>query len=69
MNHHIQPDQVAHKVGLTIYRGNRERIEDQKMLLEMLQANTVLEYNGKRWHNVHPLVADFLKEQDLIGHD
>ena len=52
-----------------IYRGNRERIEDQKMLLEMLQANTVLEYNGKRWHNVHPLVADFLKEQDLIGHD
>ena len=52
-----------------IYKGNRERIEDQRMLLEMLQANTVLEYNGKRWHNVHPLVADFLKEQDLIDHD
>ena len=33
------------------------------MLLRMLQASIVLEYNGKRWHNVHPLVIRFLKEQ------
>ena len=46
--------------------GNRERIEDRALLLEMLQAGTVLEYNGKRWHDVHPLVVDFLKEQGEI---
>ena len=36
------------------------------MLLKMLQASVVLEYNGKRWHNVHPLVVKFFKEQGLI---
>ena len=35
----------------------------------MLQASVVLEYNGKRWHNVHPLVVRFLKEQGEIDDD
>jgi len=49
-----------------IYNGNRQKIEDKEMLLEMLQATTVLEYkNGDRWQNVHPLIADFLVEQGL----
>ena len=47
-----------------IMGGNHENIEDKVMLLEMLQAGTVLEYNGKRWHNVHPLVAKFLTENE-----
>jgi len=51
---------------LNIYNGNKERIEDKEMLLKMLQASVVLEYNGKRWHNVHPLVVKFLEEQGLI---
>lgn len=51
---------------LNIYNGNKERIEDKEMLLKMLQASVVLEYNGKRWHNVHPLVVKFFKEQGLI---
>ncbi len=51
---------------LNIYNENKERIEDKEMLLKMLQASVVLEYNGKRWHNVHPLVVKFLKEQGLI---
>ena len=51
---------------LNIYGGNKELIEDKEMLLKMLQASVVLEYNGKRWHNVHPLVVRFLKEQELI---
>lgn len=51
---------------LNIYSGNKELIEDKEMLLKMLQASVVLEYNGKRWHNVHPLVALFFKEQRLI---
>lgn len=50
---------------LNIYHGNKELIEDKEMLLRMLQASVVLEYNGKRWHNVHPLVVKFLEEQGL----
>lgn len=50
-----------------IYEGNKELIEDKEMLLKMLQASVVLEYNGKRWHNVHPLVVRFLKEQGVIA--
>lgn len=49
-----------------IYQGNKELIEDKEMLLKMLQASVVLEYNGKRWHNVHPLVVRFFKEQGVI---
>lgn len=52
-----------------IYNGNKERIENKEMLLKMLQASVVLEYNGKRWHNVHPLVVKFFKEQGLIADD
>lgn len=51
---------------LNIYNGNKELIEDKAMLLKMLQASVVLEYNGKRWHNVHPLIVRFFKEQGLI---
>lgn len=45
--------------------GEKELIEDKGTLLRMLQASVVLEYNGKRWHNVHPLVAQFMREQGL----
>jgi Cdc6-like AAA superfamily ATPase len=48
-----------------IYRGNREKIENKEMLLEMLKAGVVLEYNGERWHSLHPLIAEFLEEQKL----
>lgn len=51
---------------LNIIQGNKERIEDKEQLLNMLQATVVLEYNGKRWHNVHPLVVEFLKGQGLM---
>ena len=32
------------------------------MLLELMQAGVVLEYNGRQWRNVHPLIRDFLGE-------
>lgn len=60
-------EQKDYQFLLNIYQGNKERIEDKEMLLRMLQASVVLEYNGKRWHNVHPLVVKFLVEQGLIG--
>lgn len=50
---------------VNIYQGNKELIEDKQMLLKMLQASVVLEYNGRRWHNVHPLVVKFLEEQGI----
>lgn len=51
---------------INIHTGNKELIEDKQMLLKMLQASVVLEYNGKRWHNLHPLVTRFFAEQGLI---
>ena len=51
---------------INIHTGNKQIIEDKQMLLRMLQAMVVLEYNGKRWHNLHPLVTRFFTEQGLI---
>lgn len=51
---------------LNICKGNKELIEDKENLLRMLQASVVLEYNGKRWHNVHPLIVEFFEEQGLL---
>lgn len=59
-------EEKDYKFLLNIYNENKEPIEDKEMLLNMLQASVVLEYNGKRWHNVHPLVIKFFREQGLI---
>lgn len=55
-----------YKFLTNIYCNNKELIENKQALLHMLQASVVLEYNGKRWHNVHPLVIQFLKEQGFL---
>lgn len=62
-------EQSDYEFLVHIYQGNKELIEDKETLLRMLQASVVLEYNGKRWHNVHPLVAQFLKEQGLMENE
>ena len=49
-----------------IYEGDHKRIRSQETLLAMLQAGAVLEYNGERWHNVHPLVEDYLRELGFL---
>lgn len=59
-------EEKDYKFLLNICNGNKERIENKEILLKMLQASVVLEYNGKRWHNIHPLVADFFREQGMI---
>ena len=48
-----------------IHKGGKykSQIEDKAMLLEMMQGQIVLEYNGDRWHDLHPLIEDFLMEQ------
>ena len=48
----------------------REQIEDLQFLFEKMQGLVVLEYrNGHRWHNLHPMVAQYLKDQGVIGVD
>jgi len=44
----------------------REQIEDVQFLLQKMQTLTVLEYNGDRWHDLHPLIAEFLINQRVI---
>ena len=51
----------------TIYEGKHQFIEDRDRLLEMMKAGAVLEYNGKRWHDVHPLIVDYLREVGVIA--
>jgi energy-coupling factor transporter ATP-binding protein EcfA2 len=41
----------------------RREIEDRDRLLKMLQGLIVLEYNCVRWHDLHPVIRDFLKAQ------
>jgi hypothetical protein len=51
-----------------IYQGSKYKhlIADRKMLLEMMQGLIVLEYNGDRWHDLHPLIEDYLIEQEAL---
>ncbi|MCL2323615.1 MAG: hypothetical protein FWC47_16090, partial [Oscillospiraceae bacterium] len=50
----------------SIYDGKKMKIKDREALLEMMQAQAVLEYNSTRWHDLHPLVAKFFKEQGIV---
>ena len=49
-----------------IYSGQKKLISDKLHLLTMMQASVVLEYNGERWHNVHPLVSRFLNRHNQL---
>ena len=62
-------EEKYHAFLMKINNGERQIISDKVMLLEMLQANAVLEYNGIRWHNVHPLIADYLLSLETTTHD
>jgi energy-coupling factor transporter ATP-binding protein EcfA2 len=45
----------------------KEQIRESSELLKFMEALIILEYNGRRWHDLHPLVYDFLKEQGIFG--
>ena len=41
----------------------RKQIGEKELLLQMMNASVILEYqNGGHWHDLHPLVADYLDE-------
>ena len=41
---------------------SKEEIKDREKMLEFLQSHFVLEYNGDRWCDVHPLILEFINE-------
>ena len=46
----------------------RKRIDDLDLLLKMTHTSVVIEYqNGDRWHDLHPLIAEFLESQGEVG--
>ena len=59
-------DQKDYKTLGKIYNGSRKQIEDRAHLLALMQAMVVLEYNGERWHDLHPLIRDFLEDQAIV---
>jgi energy-coupling factor transporter ATP-binding protein EcfA2 len=52
-----------------IYNNDKYKriIENKIMLSYMMYSLIVLEYSGDRWHDLHPLVEDFLKEQGELS--
>jgi hypothetical protein len=48
--------------ALTEIHNNKMEIEDKEKMLKFLEAHVVLEYNGERWHDCHPLIWDFIEE-------
>ena len=62
-------------MGLTNWPGGRIRKTDAQVAqnylkpeqLEMLNCMAVIEYNGDRWCDLHPAVADMLREKGEIG--
>ena len=50
-----------YKPLLKIHKSKSE-IEDRAAMLRFFQAHFVLEYNGERWCDVHPLILDFINK-------
>ena len=46
---------------LKIHKSKCE-IDDRSTMLKFFQAHFVLEYNGERWCDVHPLILDFINK-------
>jgi len=47
---------------------HKKQIEDREPLLKQMSALVVLEYqNGEPWHDLHPLIARFLRDQGVVN--
>ncbi len=49
-----------------IYNGNKFQTKSSETLLELMEGQIVLEYNGENWHDLHPLVRNFLIDQRIV---
>ncbi len=41
--------------------------DNQDLLMQLLQAMCVIEYNGKRWCDLHPAILDYLIEKEIFN--
>ena len=40
-----------------------QRARSNRVNLLMMKAHALLEYNGTQWHRVHPLVLEYLEDE------
>jgi len=53
-------------VNISKQKQFRDQIEDSEKMLLMMEGLIVLEYNGRRWCDVHPLIEDFLRDIGVL---
>ena len=41
--------------------------DDQDLLMQLLHSMCVIEYNGKRWCDLHPAIKDYLDEKGVLN--
>src|SRR5262249_17037228 len=54
---------------VAIHRGQPEADIPDKTLYLLLRLRMALQFNGRTWFGVHPLVVNILKEIGSIGYD
>jgi hypothetical protein len=60
-------EQPAYDKLAELHRGEKRAIRDRPFLLEMTHAHVVLEYNGERWNDLHPMITEFLTELGYLS--
>ncbi len=58
----IRIDKNDYPFLMKIYEGEKKIISDKAELLKMIRADIVVEYNGERWHDLHPLIREYFSE-------
>ena len=49
-----------------IYAGEKRLTHDADDLIELLNSRAVIEYNGKRWVDLHPLLEEYLMQNGTL---
>ena len=60
----IQPDDET--LLKEVFNKSKKRISDHPRMLRNMQMMTVLEFNGERWHDLHPLIGEYLLEEGIV---
>jgi len=62
MDRRSRINQTDYPFLMEIYNGKKDLITDSEELLKMIRADVVLEYNGERWYDLHPLIREYFTE-------
>ena len=55
-----------YKILQSIFNGDKRKIDNREELLDLLQSRVILEYNGRRWCDLHPLVEELLISDGVL---